>query len=135
MLADEVLFAGGRDGGVVAVEAEFGGDGAGGLLAVAGDHHHAEAEALQLADRGGRGGLDRVGEGEGAGGLIVDGDADEGVGGGDGGVGARDRDAVAVDRGANTDARFGGEVGGGGEGQFAPGRGGDDGAGEGMFAG
>jgi len=102
------------------VELEFLGDGAGGGGAVAGDHDDFEAEAAEFGEGGGRGGFDRVFEGDGAGELAVGDDADDG-GAGDGVAGgpryrarATDDDLAAADFGADAEAGGGGESATGG---------------------
>ena len=61
------------------IDAELLRDGFGGALVVAGEHDDLQAERVQCADGLGRRGLDRVGDGEQAGGLSVDGDEDDGL--------------------------------------------------------
>ena len=54
----------GQHVGETSVDADFGGDGAGGALVVAGEQHRGEAERPQLSDRLAAGGLHPVGQGD-----------------------------------------------------------------------
>ena len=55
------------------------GHGGGGAAVVAGEHDESQAECVEFADGFGGGGLDRVGDGEDARGLAVDGDKHRGL--------------------------------------------------------
>ena len=136
---DELLFRGGGGVGVETVEREFFRDGAGGGGAVAGDHNELETEAAEFGESGGGGGLDGVFEGEGADELAVGDDADDGGTGDGGGAvgvgGAADDDLAAADLGPDAEAGSGGEIGDGRKSEAAFAGGGDDGAGERVFAG
>jgi hypothetical protein len=78
VFADQLLFAGGSDAGMVAVEVERLGELGGDLLAVARDHHDAEAELPEIEKGDGRHGLGGVGEADGADFPAVDHDMDHG---------------------------------------------------------
>ena len=112
---------------------------AGGGGAVAGDHNELETEAAEFGESGGGGGLDDVFEGEGADELAVGDDADDGGTGDGGGAvgvgGAADDDLAAADLGPDAEAGSGGEIGDGRKSEAAFAGGGDDGAGERVFAG
>jgi len=152
-LLDEADFVGGCEAGFDAIEAEREGDGVGGGAVVAGGDDDFDAEGVEGGDGVAGGFLDWVGEGEQTGGLIVDGDGEDGFAGGleridlcaervgerDGLVGEEggfaDVDAVAVDEAGDAGAGGGVEIGGGEKREVSFAGGADDAGGERVFGG